>query len=364
MLWDKSERNVAPTRGRYLMFYWQESGEKTTREGTLNPQVTGGSVTENRKRSPGRSFRNSSCIVDSHLGIPLETVLGLVTRGLRKKANWPTRNDTQPEFGVVGTGSVPVHQDLHCDNEASYKLALATSVAVYRPMIEQGRVEEAKEIQKRLNCKIGWVMHMPVTLEGLALRVAVYTDLTMKMVEVREIFVPFGCCLLLRADVFHSGHYGSPHNIRLHGVLPANNLEWMDGSLLFLNSDRPFSLPDVVGTNTATAPSYMLQEKFNPVKPPYSKGKTSSHNKCSNNYISTFKDSIQAEQIQAVFDRQYALLQCKREIMKASLRGGVLTDGKRKNDTRKSKDFMANIYKVRDATIATQGRVCSRRGRR
>jgi hypothetical protein len=346
----KVENDAVPTRGRYLMFYWQESGEKTTKHGTLNPRVTGGSVTENRKRSPGRSFRNS-CIVDSHLGIPLETVLGLVTRGLQNKANWPTRNDTQPEFGVVGTGSVPVHQELHCDNEASYKLALATSLAVYRPMFERGRVQEAKEIQKRLNCEIGWVMHMPVTLEGLALRVAVYTDLTMKTVAVREIFVPFGCCLLLRADVFHSGHYGSPHNIRLHGVLPANNLEWMDGSLLFLNSERPFKMPDVVGRTTATDPSYMLQEKFNPIKPPYSKGKTSSHNKSSNNYISTFKDSIQAEQIQAVFDRQYALLRCKGEIMKASLRGGG-NDGKRKNDTRKSRELMTDIYRVRDATIA------------
>jgi hypothetical protein len=218
---------------------------------------------------------------------------------------------------------------------------LATSLAVYRPMIEQGRVEEAKEIQKRLNCEIGWVMHMPVTLEGLALRVAVYTDLTMKTVEVREIFVPFGSCLLLRADVFHSGHYGSPHNIRLHGVLPANNLEWMDGSLLFLNSDRPFSMPDILGSTTATTPSDMLQEKFNPIP----------KNKCSNNYISTFEESIQAEQIQAVFDRQYALLQCKREVMKAALRVGK-REGKRKNDTRKSIELMADIYKVRDDMIA------------
>jgi hypothetical protein len=344
------ENSAVATRGRYLMFYWQECGEKTFRNGNLNPRVTSGSLSENRQRSPGRSFRNS-CIVDSHLGIPLETVLGLVTRGLQNKANWPTRSDTQPEFGVVGTGSVPVHQELHCDNEASYKLALATSLAVYRPMIEQGRVEEAKEIQKRLNCEIGWVMHMPVTLEGMALRVAVYTDLTMKTVEVREIFVPFGSCLLLRADVFHSGHYGSPHNIRLHGVLPANNLEWMDGSLLFLNSERPFSMPTVLGTTTATNPSDMLQEKFNPVEPPYRKGKNPSHNKCSNNYISTFEASIQAEQIQAVYDRQYALLQCKREIMQAAFRVGK-QGRKRKNDTRKYQELMADIYRVRDATIA------------
>jgi hypothetical protein len=132
--------------------------------------------------------------------------LGLVTRGLQNRANWLKSSDTQPEFGVVGTGGVPVHQELHCDNEASYKLALATSLAVYRPMIEQGREKEAREIQKRLKCELGWVLHMPATLEGLALRVAVYTDLTMKTVKVREIFVPFGCCLLLHADVFHSGH--------------------------------------------------------------------------------------------------------------------------------------------------------------
>jgi hypothetical protein len=251
---------------------------------------------------------------------------------------------------VVGTGSVPVHQELHCDNEASYKLALATSLAVYRPMIEQGREKEAREIQKRLNCELGWVLHMPATLEGLALRVAVYTDLTMKTVKVREIFVPFGCCLLLRADVFHSGHYGSPHNIRLHGVLPANNLEWMDGSLLFLNSARPFSMPDIIGTSTATAPSDMLQEPFNPVQALVGTGKVSGQTKNCNTYISTFKESIHAKSVQDVFDRQYALLQCKKEIAQASLIGGNRAS-KRKYNTAASKILMANICKERDALI-------------
>jgi hypothetical protein len=345
-----NERITSQTRGRYLMFYWQEYGEKTGRDGTLDPRVTGGSFSENRARSPGRSFKNA-WIVDRYLDIAIQTVLGLVTRGLRNKAGWSTGSDTQPEFGVVGTGSVPVHQELHCDNEASYKLALSTSLAVYRPLLEQGRVEEAKQIQKKLNGEVGWVLHMPTTLEGLALRVAVYTDLTMKTVKVREIFVPFGCCLLLRADVFHSGHYGSPHNIRLHGVLPANNLEWMDGSLLFLGSERPFSMPDILGASKTADPPDMLQEKFNPVFQLYSKERKTHPNTCSGNYISNFMDSIQAVPIQAVFDRQFALLQCKKEIMQAALKGGE-QGRKLKSIADSAKQLMADIYQKRDALIA------------
>jgi hypothetical protein len=199
-----NQNDKVPTRGRYPMFYWQGYDEKTKHDGRLDPRATGGSVLENGKQKPGRSYKNAR-IIDRYLYTAIETVLGLVTRGLQNWANWPKRSDTQPKFGVVGTGSVPaVHQELHCDNEASYKLALATSLAVYRPMIEQGWEKEAREIQKRLNCELGWMLHMPATLEGLALRVAVCTDLKLKTVKVREIFVPFGCCLLLRADVFHS----------------------------------------------------------------------------------------------------------------------------------------------------------------
>jgi predicted kinase len=124
----------------------------------------------------------------------------------------------------------------------------------------------------------------------------------------------------------------------------------MDGALLFLNSARPFSMPDILGTSTATNPSDMLQEQFNPLQGLVGKGKVDGQKKNCNTYISTFKESIQAKSVKAVFDRQYVLLQCKKEIAHASLIGGNRAS-KKKNNATASKILMANIYKERDALI-------------
>jgi hypothetical protein len=76
-----NENDKVPSRGRYLMFYWQECGETTRNNGRLDPKVTGGSVTENRMRRPGRSYKNA-WIIDRYLYTAIETVVALVTRGL------------------------------------------------------------------------------------------------------------------------------------------------------------------------------------------------------------------------------------------------------------------------------------------
>jgi hypothetical protein len=243
--------------GKYYMFYWDPPN------GSVDEVSRYRSLDENKTNNPLRSFASGG-IVQRDLRRALENIQGLVSKGLQQEFQWPSTPQIGPEFGVVRSGHTPVHQQIHCDNVASYRLSLATSKAIFTPLILSNRQADAQKFVLKTLKSFGWILHMPTSLEGMALRVAVYTDITQKEVEIKTIFIPFGCCLLLRADVFHSGHYGSSHNIRLHGIFPANNLDWQDDHLLFLEEGSSLEMPQLLHDPYPVKPEDMLQQKFNP----------------------------------------------------------------------------------------------------
>ncbi len=146
--------------------------------------------------------------------------------------------ETEDEFsfhpGFVSTKTA-AHQEIHVDSPLAYK------------------VEKDKQ---------NYILHMPLTVEGLSLRIAnvdvkveeviesafgkVGTSmdpLEVKKVTVSDFFyhVPFGTALLLPERQWHAGHYGNEGNLRFHAVLRRNMLE--TSQLLYLDPTLAMSFP-------------------------------------------------------------------------------------------------------------------------
>ena len=80
------------------------------------------------------------------------------------------------------------------------------------------------------------MLHAPLEEEGLWIRVLEVDHATKKICEIMY-HVEFGGFILLRGDVFHSGHYGSESNVRLHGVVERKDLiSKGEDSLYFLDT--------------------------------------------------------------------------------------------------------------------------------
>ena len=90
--------------------------------------------------------------------------------------------------------------------------------------------------------RVPFVLHLPLCEEGLALQIwSTWGGNGTKHMLPKLIFVPFGCALLLRADIYHAGCYGTRGNLRLHGMILPPDLPRNTRSLQHLR----------VGTNTA-----------------------------------------------------------------------------------------------------------------
>ena len=63
---------------------------------------------------------------------------------------------------------------------------------------------------------LGWIMHLPLYKEGMWIRVWPQDGVQRIQCGPEFVHIPFGTVLFLRADVSHSGIYGSTGNIRLH----------------------------------------------------------------------------------------------------------------------------------------------------
>ena len=84
-----------------------------------------------------------------------------------------------------------------------------------------------------------WFLHAPLTTEGS------WLNIWNESCVLKDVFfIPFGCFLILRSDVIHSGVYGEKGNLRLHRVLlsppideedtlmfPIPREEWYDHSV-------------------------------------------------------------------------------------------------------------------------------------
>ena len=76
---------------------------------------------------------------------------------------------------------------------------------------------------------------MPLEREGMWIRV-LEEDHANKIIKHVFYHVEFGGFVLLRGDVFHSGHYGNQGNLRLHGVLEVPETVYMGKDELYFIS--------------------------------------------------------------------------------------------------------------------------------
>lgn len=101
---------------------------------------------------------------------------------------------------------------------------------------------------------VGFEFIMPLCLEGMTLRVAKNVNGICE--NVVPVYIPFGCGLLLRADCYRGGRYGSNYARRLVVTLFTKNLDWYE-SMVFCN-DTGIKAKDRVFTKLANSNDAMV----------------------------------------------------------------------------------------------------------
>jgi hypothetical protein len=112
--------------------------------------------------------------------------------------------------GILKSGNKNVHQNLHVDNAAVLNSDLMKDILK--------DVAHFPTVKPKDWLDYGYYIDTPLSAEGSWLRIAV-PDPDNKRFVMELVFVPFGSCLIRSAALFHSGHYGSPGNTRMHGLL-------------------------------------------------------------------------------------------------------------------------------------------------
>ena len=110
--------------------------------------------------------------------------------------------------GILKTGSRATHQRLHIDNAD-----LLGSVFLNQTLSGNFDAVTDKEW-----LSAGYVIDLPLSREGSWLRVAI-PDPANKVFLLDYVHIPFGSFLVRSAALFHSGHYGSPGNTRVHALM-------------------------------------------------------------------------------------------------------------------------------------------------
>ena len=68
--------------------------------------------------------------------------------------------------------------------------------------------------------RVPYILHLPLCKEGLALQIwKCWEGQVEDKISPKFLFVPFGSALLLGADIYHAGCYGSKGNFRLHSMI-------------------------------------------------------------------------------------------------------------------------------------------------
>jgi hypothetical protein len=97
--------------------------------------------------------------------------------------------------------------------------------------------------------RVLFILHLPLCKEGLALQIwSTWEGDGTSHVRPKLIVVAFGCALLLRADIYNAGCYGTKGNLRLHRMILPPDLPRNTRSLLHLRE----------GTNTAFHDGFVL----------------------------------------------------------------------------------------------------------
>jgi hypothetical protein len=101
---------------------------------------------------------------------------------------------------------------------------------------------------------VGFEFIMPLCLEGMTLRIAKYVNGICE--DVVPVYIPFGCGVLLRADCYRGGRYGSNNSRRLVVTLFTKNLDWYE-SMVFCK-DEDINAKDEVFTKLAESKDAMV----------------------------------------------------------------------------------------------------------
>ena len=191
---------------------------------TKNPNTPNKKITHSQAHAAGLCSVDSKYMTDMGcdalkqlmvvVAEALNQVLGTRNIGrkpwiIRQYGEEETGNDREMTMhsGVITTGAVPVHQDLHIDN---------------KHIIDKADKETFKAIQgldlhqaSETFITNGYVVDVPLTREGSWLRVAL-PKADRKTFEMDWVHVPFGNAMVRSMLLFHGGHYGTPGNTRFH----------------------------------------------------------------------------------------------------------------------------------------------------
>ncbi|KAL3911516.1 MAG: hypothetical protein SGARI_001611 [Bacillariaceae sp.] len=125
--------------------------------------------------------------------------------------------------------------------------------------------------------RIGYSLHLPLSLEGAALKLGFHSASTMadgpsdptkySDMILKTYMIPFGSALLIRNDLPHSGTYGSQDNTRLYmGLYPSNIDKHVNIDAVTTIPERNFGSNESDGMDPiktlAESPSIHVVQKF------------------------------------------------------------------------------------------------------
>jgi hypothetical protein len=109
------------------------------------------------------------------------------------------------DTGIIRQGAHPIHQSLHLDNANLLDAEIVK------------RFYSGEKLTPQEWLKLGFVIDMPLSKEGLWIRVATPCAKD-RVFSIHWVYVPYGSMLIRSMALLHSGHYGSPGNCRYHGT--------------------------------------------------------------------------------------------------------------------------------------------------
>ena len=128
--------------------------------------------------------------------------------------------------GVLKSGNQNMHQRLHVD----FGDVLGSE------LLEKVCTQNYAAIGIHEWLTYGYYIDMPLSAEGSWLRVAV-PDPQKERFVMELVFIPFGSFVIRSAALFHSGHYGSPGNTRIHALMMLKGTKSDTRNIGYLNEE-------------------------------------------------------------------------------------------------------------------------------
>ena len=146
-------------------------------------------------------------------------------------------------FAIEQEGHETRHGDLYVNNPESLQKG--------KELKSGGTNQDGTSISA---IDVGFEFIMPLSCEGMTLRVAKVVEDT--CLDVVPVYIPFGCGLLLRADCYRGGRYGTNGVRRLVVTLVTKQLDWYE-TMVFCK-EKDIVDKDRVFTGTARSEHAML----------------------------------------------------------------------------------------------------------